>query len=410
MDPENLDQIDFNVQLLTQYDPSWFNHVLDQMAGNDFNGSQPADLQANQVAEPLFGSAPAPFTGDWSADLLLPEQYPPNPNLNLMDFDEMEAINFYNNCPPVGDAAVQDNVPFLNGANQTQDANQLQPFMSHSQEMAYPENPDATGQGSAASQDLGSDGRESPMEHASGGSEDAQEESGQWSNSSGGLEWNADNAGGGLFSSGQGEERSLEEQIRCFCDPENQRILKPRFFIQNLRPHEAALVDQSTLSQTRQFQGLFANAAAATDSMRSFQNLFLKPSSECTFPDSDATFPSSDEEMTAAVRQVFESIFDWSHILEWKSTLSREVKVRIVAELMARNGASSQARDPESLRPSDEELQRILPPVDVQQQKILGQAPSDQTIEWISWGIVQAAVESQQGNTQLPTWCEADGG
>ncbi|KAF4507781.1 hypothetical protein G6O67_004244 [Ophiocordyceps sinensis] len=202
-------------------------------------------------------------------------------------------------------------------------------------------------------------------------------------------------------------EQSMEGLIRSFCDPENQRLMKPRFSVQDLSADEAMLAHQSTLTQTRRFPALFATAATASAALGSFQSLFQKPEGDATTPLDDDTFPATDEAMAAAVERVFDAICDWTHVLEWKSTLSRDAKSRVTEALMARSHGRG---DPESLRPTDEELRGILPAIEVQQQRILGQTPSDQTMEWISWGIVEAAIISQQGNTQLPCWCEADGG
>ncbi|PHH84322.1 hypothetical protein CDD83_2120 [Cordyceps sp. RAO-2017] len=86
--------------------------------------------------------------------------------------------------------------------------------------------------------------------------------------------------------------------------------------------------------------------------------------------------------MRPFVVAVFDAIFDWRYILEWRSALSRDAKARISRRLLS-------APDPESLRPDPAELARLLPSVVVQQQKILGQVPSDQTIEIIAWDIVE---------------------
>lgn len=181
----------------------------------------------------------------------------------------------------------------------------------------------------------------------------------------------------------EGDEQSIEDQIRGFCDPEKQQLLKPRLLVRELTADEAALVDQNTLAQTRRFPRLFPNAAAANAALASFQHLLQKPEAEVTTPLDDVTFPATDEAMVATVERVFDAISDWSHVLEWKSTLSRDAKRRFNKTLL------NQGRpDPDSLRPTDEELRDMLPAIEVQQQRVLGQTPSDQTIEWISWGIV----------------------
>ncbi|KND89596.1 hypothetical protein TOPH_05602 [Tolypocladium ophioglossoides CBS 100239] len=205
--------------------------------------------------------------------------------------------------------------------------------------------------------------------------------------------------------------QSVEKKIRSFCNSKTYRYLKPRADAHQLSPGAADLIEAYNKSPTRQFPGLFASAAAANEALENFQNLYRKPLKECTTPIEDQTFPSTDEETVAVVKQVFEAIVDWSYILEWKSALSREAKSQVAKMLSTKGGGQKSAKpDLDGLRPSPEELEKLLPPIDVQQKLILGQVPRDQTIEWVSWGIVQAAFQSQQGITQLSCWCEADGG
>lgn len=154
-----------------------------------------------------------------------------------------------------------------------------------------------------------------------------------------------------------------------------------------LTDYDKTLAAQGALTPSGAFRNLFSSAAAASEALASFKNLCRKPQAECSTPIEDRSFPASDAETVVVVARVFAAIADWSYILEWKSALTRDAKNRVVRALR-RSDAGAAEPDSESLRPPPEELRRILSPVDVQQQRILGQVPSDQTVEWISWGIV----------------------
>ncbi|RDA83646.1 hypothetical protein CP532_4677 [Ophiocordyceps camponoti-leonardi (nom. inval.)] len=207
------------------------------------------------------------------------------------------------------------------------------------------------------------------------------------------------------------DQESFEQRLRRFSQPQNNRVRKPRFSDQGLNPHETILAEQGALPQTRRFPGLFSNAEAANRAMNDLQNAWRMPKADYTTPADDASFPATDADMVAVVAKVFDAISDWSHVTEWKNTLPRHDRARITGELVARScgGLDVFHSNSEGLRPSDSELAGILPSLEVQQKKILGQVPSDQAIECISWGIVQAAIKSQQGFTQVPYWCEQDG-
>ncbi|KAJ6443226.1 Elongated TPR repeat-containing domain protein [Purpureocillium lavendulum] len=182
-------------------------------------------------------------------------------------------------------------------------------------------------------------------------------------------------------------ELTIKEQLRRFWSPEEYRVLKPRVEVAQMAEHEADLIRSCKRRQTRQWQGYFRTMSAANEARAHLRELYRKPPRECTSPATDDTFPSSDEAMVAVVKQVFDAIMDWSYILEWKSALDRHEKVKAMEKL-------SEAGEDEmfpglEMRPSVVDLEKLLPSVPVQQQKILGQVPSDQTIELISWGVVE---------------------
>lgn len=211
-------------------------------------------------------------------------------------------------------------------------------------------------------------------------------------------------------SPGRNREEELRRQVREFSSTDKTKLHKLRLHQESQDPYETILTAQANVVPTRQFPGLFLNADAANQARSSLQTLMRLPNKECTTPADDPTFPVTDADMVAVVASVFDAICDWSYLLEWKSVLCRNARVRITDELVARrSGPGVGHTDAENIRPTSPELADMLPPLEVQQKKVLGQVPSDLAIECISWAIVQAAIKSQQGDTQIPFWCDQDG-
>ncbi|PHH79784.1 hypothetical protein CDD80_3777 [Ophiocordyceps camponoti-rufipedis] len=184
-------------------------------------------------------------------------------------------------------------------------------------------------------------------------------------------------------------EEELRRQVREFSSTDKTKLHKLRLRQESQDPYETILTAQANVAPTRQFPGLFLNAGAANQARSSLQTLMRPPNKECTTPADDPTFPVSDADMVAVVASVFNAICDWSYLLEWKSVLCRNARVRITDELVARrSGPGVGHTDAENIRPTSPELADMLPPLEVQQKKVLGQVPSDLAIECISWAIV----------------------
>jgi hypothetical protein len=169
-----------------------------------------------------------------------------------------------------------------------------------------------------------------------------------------------------------------------------------------LDPNTVAMHDNSEEAPTREFQGLFLNRDHAQQALQSAMETYRKPESQCTFPADDETFPKSDQEHRAKVGQVFNAICDWSCIHEWKTLLPKDEEEDVIIQLLlnarserrCREATSGEKRD---FAPTEAELASILPPIQVLQQKVLRQVPNDQTIEWISWGVVVCVTSSAGG-------------
>ncbi|ODA82734.1 hypothetical protein RJ55_01243 [Drechmeria coniospora] len=188
------------------------------------------------------------------------------------------------------------------------------------------------------------------------------------------------------------DEQAIKEKLRDFWNLRENPISKPRIKVEGLAGHHHDLATKAKELQTGTFQGLFVDATAAENALMELGNLYRKPLRDVTVPAEDATFPTTADEMTAVVKKVFDAIMDWSYILEWKAAVSRNDKLRIMKRLTSAGGGTDHGLDvgPEGLRPPVEELLAILPSVKLQQQRILGQVPSDLIIELVSWGVVHS--------------------
>lgn len=145
---------------------------------------------------------------------------------------------------------------------------------------------------------------------------------------------------------------------------------------------------------TRQFRNLFGTAGNAQAALDQSIRLHRKPIKNCSFPTADESFPTGQDETIRCVKQAFDAMCDWSYILEWKATLPRQQGATIVSQILAsreypESPSSQQTNNPaDEFQPTLGELADVLPPVEEQQKRVLGQVPSDQTMEWISWAIV----------------------
>lgn len=187
-------------------------------------------------------------------------------------------------------------------------------------------------------------------------------------------------------------KRSVENEFNDISGPRRKKARKFSPTTAEITPENKAIQDKSKESPTRVFQELFKSKHHADKSLETIIELHRKPVSDCSFPADDESFPKTDEEYRQRVRQVFDAICDWSHILEWRTVLPKGQENRISAEFSQdrperRQGESMD--DPlADFMPTEAELVKILPPVEDQQRRVLRQIPNDQTIEWISWGIV----------------------
>ncbi|UNI20507.1 hypothetical protein JDV02_006586 [Purpureocillium takamizusanense] len=182
-------------------------------------------------------------------------------------------------------------------------------------------------------------------------------------------------------------ESTIKEQLKRFWNPEGYRVLKPRKERLTMTEYETKLVNTGK-EQTGQWQGHYRSLDEARIARMTLQKIYSKPPHECTSPVDDDSFPTSDNAWVRVVRQIFDAIMDWRYILEWKSALDREGKAKAMG-MLSQNGEEESCPGLEP-RPSACDLEKLLPSREEQQRRILGQVPSDQTIELVAWAIVHS--------------------
>ncbi|KAL7912649.1 hypothetical protein GGI35DRAFT_258248 [Trichoderma velutinum] len=191
-----------------------------------------------------------------------------------------------------------------------------------------------------------------------------------------------------------------------------KRVIKPQLTAKVDNSEDFEIQKDSASEPTGIYKAYFHSVDMARKKLQRLLELYRKPRESCSFPSTDDTFPTSDDDKMVYIRNLFDAINDWSHFREWPQALKTEERNRIMDSMRRKQAGSDDAGADISLddmRPSQEELESILPPLQDQQKKILGRLLSDQTIEWLCWELIEAAVQSQQGITQIPHWCGADG-
>ncbi|KAI9163887.1 hypothetical protein HJFPF1_05517 [Paramyrothecium foliicola] len=165
---------------------------------------------------------------------------------------------------------------------------------------------------------------------------------------------------------------------------------------------------------TAQFQAYFSNEVDAAEKFQRSMELYRKLPEQCTFPADDRTFPQTDEAKKELVKKIFDAINDWSSYREWPQVVSVEARDRFIDEWLVKNASPPKSSahtviPADELRPDPEELARMVPSLKKQQTIVISRELNDQMVEWISWDLLKAAMAAQQGLTQIPQWCIADG-
>ncbi|PNP38973.1 hypothetical protein TGAMA5MH_09199 [Trichoderma gamsii] len=192
-----------------------------------------------------------------------------------------------------------------------------------------------------------------------------------------------------------------------------KRVIKAHMLAKVDNIEDSKLKIETDKMPTFEYQEYFHSPADASMKLKRLLELFRKSEDNCSSPSTDSTFPQSNEDKKRYVEKLFNAINDWENINEWSQTLVPEERNRVMDEhRRMKEEANSATPDKklndiplDEMRPTRDEL----PTLDVQQKKILGRQLNDQTVEWLCWELIEAAIQSQQGYTQIPYWCGADG-
>lgn len=174
-----------------------------------------------------------------------------------------------------------------------------------------------------------------------------------------------------------------------------KRVIKPQLTTKVDNSEDFEIQKDSELAPTGIYKGYFHSVDVARKKLQRLLELYRKPRESCSFPFSDDTFPISDDDKMIYIRNLFDAINDWSHFREWPQALKTEERNRIMDNMRRKQAGSDDAGTDISLddmRPSQEELESILPPLQDQQKKILGRLLSDQTIEWLCWELIVSSL------------------
>jgi hypothetical protein len=158
------------------------------------------------------------------------------------------------------------------------------------------------------------------------------------------------------------------------------------------------------------------------------EEMYRKRTQECSFPypgvdgcqDVDSTFPQTDEDYRKYVEIVKNAILDWTRYIEWMQCVPKKVKEARSSELVAKVEAHDALKKApnSSIPPTANALEipdlipprgLVMPRLDKQHKHLLGRACNALAAECLSWQLVQAAMESQQGRAGSLHWTTNDG-
>ncbi|EHK24332.1 uncharacterized protein TRIVIDRAFT_198948 [Trichoderma virens Gv29-8] len=171
-----------------------------------------------------------------------------------------------------------------------------------------------------------------------------------------------------------------------------KRVIKPQLTAKVNNSEDFEIQKDSELPPTGTYKAYFHTVDVARKKLQRLLELYRKPRESCSFPSTDDTFPTSGEDKMTYIRNLFDAINDWSNFREWPQALKTEERNRIMDNIrrkQAGNGDAGADVSLDDMRPSQEELESILPPLQDQQKRILGRLLSDQTIEWLCWELIR---------------------
>ncbi|KAI6778271.1 uncharacterized protein J7T54_004178 [Emericellopsis cladophorae] len=207
------------------------------------------------------------------------------------------------------------------------------------------------------------------------------------------------------------------------------RSKKPKIYHRNEGPESEALIKHINAGVVpAPCPVTFESPSDFKANLTCLKEMYRKRTQECSFPcgrvhdvlDVDKTFPQSEEDYIRYVGLVKNAILDWTRYIEWMQCVPREAKQKRSAELVAKIEAHEDLKkDPNSdIQPTSNALEIpdlispneiVLPCLEKQHKHLLGRGCNALTAECLSWQLVQAAMESQQGRAGCVHWTTNDG-
>lgn len=187
-----------------------------------------------------------------------------------------------------------------------------------------------------------------------------------------------------------------------------KRVIKPHMTIKVDNSEDFEIKKDSEKAPTGVYQGYFRTFDVAKKKLQRLLEMYRKPKENCSFPANDDTFPTCDSDKMVYIKDLFDAINDWSNFREWSQALKTDDRNRIIDRLRRRKVEGDDAVPDrltdvslDDMRPSQQELEALLPPLEVQQKKILGRLLSDQTVEWLCWELIVSEIPTHppQGPT-----------
>lgn len=154
------------------------------------------------------------------------------------------------------------------------------------------------------------------------------------------------------------------------------------------------------------------------------EELHRKPLGDCTQPgtqhSADTSFPQNPGQWRVYVQQVMSAIMDWSSYIEWRQVLDRGAKEHYERPLIEKIERHERLKKRNRLPVQEHALvtrdlvstPEVLPflgPIERQMTEVLGRTCNAFAAECLAWKLVEAAIESQQGNAHNAPWTNNDG-
>lgn len=192
-------------------------------------------------------------------------------------------------------------------------------------------------------------------------------------------------------SSPQKRTAAVAEIDKSIVAPK-RRVIKAHMVVKVDNSEDFEIKKESEKTPTYKYQEYFDSPEDANMKLKRLLELYRKPEECCSNPSTDSTFPQSDEAKKEYVKKLFKAINEWEIINEWSQTLNVEQRNKVMGQFR-RMKEEANGKTPD-MKPIDISLDEMrpsqdkLPPIPIQQKKILGRQLNDQTVEWLCWELI----------------------